>query len=161
MSFDAWLLHPQIPELADLADAFPQTSIVLDHVGGCVGKGHYADDRKAAFAHWRKNILELGKRPNVRIKLGGVGMPMFGFGWETQPLPPSSGELASAWRPYVETCIEAFGHKRCMFESNFPVDKVSCSYGILWNAFKRIAQGASASEKAALFHDTAAKTYRL
>ena len=84
-----------------------------------------------------------------------------GFTVHTGELPPSSEELAAGWRPYIETCIAAFGTERAMFESNFPVDKGSCGYAALWNAFKRIAAGCSAAEKAALFVGTATKFYRL
>jgi predicted TIM-barrel fold metal-dependent hydrolase len=161
LSFETWLYHPQIPELADLASAFPRTRIVLDHLGGPVGIGVYADHRKEVFEEWRRNIRELAQRPNVSIKLGGLGMHVFGFGFDRAERPASSTQLAVAWRPYVETCIEAFGVERCMFESNFPPDKQSGGYTELWNAFKRITSGASATEKQALYSGTAAKVYRL
>jgi L-fuconolactonase len=161
LSFDSWLYHPQIPELADLARSFPETPIILDHIGAPLGIGVYAGRREEVFAVWRKNIRELADCPNAFVKLGGMGMHVFGFGFDEGAEPPSSEALAAAWRPYVEACIEAFGVGRCMFESNFPVDKRSCSYGVLWNAFKRLASGCSADEKAALFHKTAARVYRL
>jgi predicted TIM-barrel fold metal-dependent hydrolase len=161
LSFDAWVYHTQLGELIDLARAFPQTQIVLDHVGGPIGLGPYAGKRDEVFAEWRGRIRELAACPNVHIKLGGLGMRMFGFDLHTGELPPSSQELASAWQPYIETCIAAFGPERAMFESNFPVDKGSCSYAALWNAFKHIAAGCSAAEKAALFAGTATKFYRL
>ena len=161
MSFDSWLYHPQIPELADLASHFPDTPIILDHVGAPLAIGVYANLREEVFKIWRSNIQDLARRPNAYVKLGGMGMHCFGFGFEDADTPPSSQQLAQAWRPYVETCIEAFGVDRCMFESNFPVDKGSCSYAILWNAFKRLASGCSADEKAALFQKTAARVYRL
>ena len=113
------------------------------------------------FPRWRADIKELSGCPNVYVKLGGLAMIVNAFDFHLGPLPPSSGEMANAWRPYVETCIESFGPRRCMFESNFPVDKGACSYPVLWNAFKRLAQGASASEKAALFAGTASRFYRL
>ena len=161
LSFDAWLYHPQIPELADLASAFPETPIVLDHMGGILGIGSYEDKRDEVFQWWRKSILDLARRSNVHVKLGGFGLSVSGRDYHLEPLPASSGELARDWRPYVETCIEAFGVNRCMFESNFPVDKAACSYAVLWNACKRLASGASAGEKAALFHDNAQRFYRL
>ena len=148
-------------ELADLARAFPATQIVLDHVGGPIGLGRYAGKRDEVFAEWTARIRELAACPNVHVKLGGLGMRMFGFDLHTRELPPSSEELAAAWRPYIETCIAAFGPERAMFESNFPVDKGSCSYHVLWNAFKRIAGGCSAAEKQALFAGTATQFYRL
>ena len=161
LSFDAWMYHTQLEDLVDLARAFPQTPIVLDHVGGAIGLGPYAGKRDEVFAEWGGKIRELAACPNVHIKLGGLGMRMFGFTLHTRELPPSSEELAAAWRPYIETCIAAFGPDRAMFESNFPVDKGSCSYAALWNVFKRITAGCSAAEKQALFAGTATKFYRL
>ena len=161
LSFDAWMYHTQLGELVDLARAFPATPIVLDHVGGPIGLGPYAGRRDEVFAAWSARVRELSACPNVHIKLGGLGMRMFGFTHHTGELPPSSEELAAAWRPYIETCIAAFGPERAMFESNFPVDKGSGGYAALWNAFKRIAAGYSAAEKAALFSGTASKFYRL
>ena len=161
LSYDAWLYHTQIGELVDLAHAFPAVPIVLNHVGGPLGVGPYRGRGEAVFAEWRAAIRELARCPNVRMKLGGLAMVVNGFDFHENVLPPSSGELATAWRPYMEAPIEDFGADRCMFESNFPVDKAMCSYPILWNAFKRIASGCSAAEKAALFHDTAAGFYRL
>jgi predicted TIM-barrel fold metal-dependent hydrolase len=161
LSFDAWMYHTQLGELVGLARAFPETPIVLDHVGGAIGLGRYAGRRDEVFAEWGARIRELAACPNVHIKLGGLGMRMFGFTLHTGELPPSSEELAAAWRPYIETCIAAFGPDRAMFESNFPVDKGSCSYAALWNAFRRITAGCSAAEKQALFAGTATKFYRL
>jgi L-fuconolactonase len=161
LSFDAWLYHTQLPELIDLARAFPETAIVLDHVGGLIGLGPYAGRRDEVFAEWRARIGALASCPNVHVKLGGLGMRMFGFDFHDRELPPSSEELAAAWRPYIETCIAAFGASRAMFESNFPVDKGSCGYAALWNAFKRIAAGCSTAEKEALFSGTARTFYRL
>jgi predicted TIM-barrel fold metal-dependent hydrolase len=161
LSFDAWMYHTQLGELVDLARAFPETPIVLDHVGGAIGLGPYAGKRDEVFAEWSARIRELAACLNVHVKLGGLGMRMFGFTVHTGELPPSSEELAAVWRPYIETCIAAFGPERAMFESNFPVDKGSCGYAALWNAFKRIAAGCSATAKAALFAGTATKFYRL
>src|SRR5215468_8859433 len=161
LSFDAWMYHTQLGELVDLARAFPETPIVLDHVGGAIGLGPFTGKRDEVFTVWSAKIRELATCPNVHIKLGGLGMRMFGFTHHMGELPPSSDELAAAWRPYIETCIADFGPERAMFESNFPVDKGSCSYRVLWNAFKRIAAGCSATEKAALFASTATKFYRL
>ena len=161
LSFDAWLYHPQIPELVDLARAFPAVTIILDHVGAPLGVGHYANRRAEVFANWSRDIKMLADCPNVHVKLGGLGMPVMGFGFEHLPVAPSSVVLADRWKPYFDVCIEAFGTNRCMFESNFPVDKQSCSYAVLWNAFKRYAAGFSGSEMADLFHDTAARIYRL
>jgi predicted TIM-barrel fold metal-dependent hydrolase len=161
LSFDAWMYHPQIPELTALARAFPDTMIVLNHVGGPLGIGDYAGRRDDMLAQWSANIRELATCPNVYVKLGGLGMPLTGLAFHEQPEPPSSERLAEASRPYFETCIAAFGPDRCMFESNFPVDKESFSYAVYWNACKRLTHGASAAEKAALFRDSAARFYRL
>ena len=161
LSFDAWMYFTQLGELVDLARAFPDTPIVLDHVGGAIGIGPYAGRRDEVFAQWRRSIEELARCPNVHVKLGGLGMRLFGFDFHTRELPPSSADLAAAWRPYIETCIAAFGPERAMFESNFPVDKGGGSYQVFWNAFKRIASGCSAGEKAALFAGAASSFYRL
>ncbi|HLH73028.1 MAG TPA: amidohydrolase family protein, partial [Chloroflexota bacterium] len=161
LSFDAWLYHPQINELTDLARAFPDTRIVLNHVGGPLGIGSYAGHRDEVFAIWRRSIRELAGCPNVSVKVGGLGMRINGFGFEDAPAPPSSETLAVAWRPYVETCLEAFGTNRCMFESNFPVDKGSYPYAAYWNACKRLTRSASPDEKADLFQRTAARFYRI
>ena len=161
LSFDVWLYHPQLPEVTALAKAFPDQPIVLDHVGGPLGIGPYAGRRAESFPVWQASIRDLAACPNVFVKLGGLGMKICGFAFHQRELPPSSEELAAAWWPYIETCIEAFGVRRAMFESNFPVDKVSGSYAVQWNAFKRLAAGASAAEKAALFRDTAMGFYRL
>jgi predicted TIM-barrel fold metal-dependent hydrolase len=161
LSFDAWLFHPQLSEFVDLARAFPNTRIVLDHCGGPVGLGRFADRREQTFAVWKASILEAAKCPNVVVKLGGLAMRLLGFDFHERAMPPSSEEAAAAWRPYIETCIEAFGPARCMFESNFPPDKGQCSYQVIFNAFKRIAAQYSEAEKTALFSNTAADFYRL
>jgi L-fuconolactonase len=161
LSFDAWMYFTQLGELVDLARAFPDTPIVLNHVGGAIGIGPYAGRRDEVFAEWKGRIGELAGCPNVHIKLGGLGMRLFGFDVHAGALPPGSEQLAAAWRPYIETCIAAFGPERAMFESNFPVDKGSGGYPVFWNAFKRIAAGCSAAERAALFSGTANRFYRL
>ncbi len=161
LTFDAWLYHSQIAELTALARTFPDTPIVINHVGGPIGIGPYAGRRHELFATWRASMRELATCANVSVKLGGLGMIVSGFDFHKQSTPPSSATLAAAWAPYFEACIEDFGAARCMFESNFPVDKAMCSYPVLWNAFKRVAQGATPAEKARLFHDTAAAFYRL
>src|SRR5215210_721073 len=161
LTFDAWLFHPQIGELADLARAFPDTKIVLDHCGGPIGIGSYANRREEIFPIWKASIQEIAKCPNVVVKLGGLAMRLLGYGFDERPKPPSSEDAAAAWRPYIETCIEAFGPERCMFESNFPPDKGQCSYQVIFNAFKRIAADYTEAEKTALFSKTAAEFYRL
>jgi len=161
LSFDAWLYHPQIDELTALARAFPATPICLNHVGGPLAIGAYAGKRDAVFSAWSKSIRALAQCPNVVVKLGGMAMRINGFDFHEKADPPSSEALAAAWQPYVETCIEAFGASRCMFESNFPVDKGSYAYAPFWNACKLLARRASAAEKADLFCGTAARFYRL
>jgi predicted TIM-barrel fold metal-dependent hydrolase len=161
LSFESWQYHPQLPDAGDLARSFPGTTIILNHVGGILGVGPYNGHRQEILASWRKDINELANCPNVYCKLGGLGMVSVGFDFHERDLPPSSDDLAAAWRPYIESCIEAFGVDRCMFESNFPPDKQSGGYTELWNAFKRITSGASATEKKALYSGTAAKVYRL
>jgi predicted TIM-barrel fold metal-dependent hydrolase len=161
LSFDAWLFHPQIGELRDIARAFPDTQIVLDHCGGPAGTGQYANRREEIFATWKASIHEIAKCPNVAVKLGGLAMCLLGYDFHERAIPPSSEELATAWRPYIETCIEAFGPERAMFESNFPPDKGQCSYQVIFNAFKRISASLSETEKDALFSKTAMKVYRL
>ena len=161
LSFDAWLFHPQLSEFIDLARAFPETRMVLDHCGGPVGLGRYAGKREETFAAWKASILDVAKCPNVVVKLGGLAMRLLGFDFHERTMPPSSEQAAAAWRPYIETCIEAFGPERCMFESNFPPDKGQCSYQVIFNAFKRIAAQYSEAEKTALFSKTAADVYRL
>jgi L-fuconolactonase len=161
LSFDAWLYHPQIGELTELARAFPDVRIVLNHVGGPLAIGVYAGRRQEIFPAWAASIKTLAACQNVFVKLGGLGMRIGGFDFHEQGEPPSSETLAAAWRPYIETCIEAFGTARAMFESNFPVDKGSYSYPVFWNACKLMSKGASSAEKSDLFARTAAGFYRL
>ncbi len=161
LSFDAWLFHPQIGELTDLARAFPDTRIVLDHCGGPIGLGRFANRREETFREWKASIQEIARCPNVVVKLGGLAMCLLGYDFHLRPRPPSSEEAAIAWRPYIESCIEAFGPARAMFESNFPPDKGQCSYQVIFNAFKRIAAQYSEGEKTALFSGTATEFYRL
>ena len=161
LSFESWQFHPQLPDAIDLARAFPDTTIILNHVGGVLGVGPYSGRRQEILAGWRKDIAELAKCPNVSVKLGGVGMTSFGFDFHERDTPPGSEELAAAWRQYIEPCIESFGPDRCMFESNFPPDKQSGGYTELWNAFKRITAGVSAADKKALYSGTAARVYKL
>ena len=161
LSFDAWLYHPQLPELASLAQAFPEVTIILNHVAAPLGIGPYAGKRHEVFKIWSRGIAALASCPNVLVKLGGVGSLRSGYDWQERAVKPSSAELATALGPYFEWCIENLGAGRCMFESNFPVEKLATSYVNLWNSFKRITEKYSASERAALFHDTAARVYRI
>jgi len=161
LTFDSYMFHPQLPELVSLARAFPGTRIIMNHVGGPIGAGPYAAQKAEVFREWSAHIKEVASCPNVFAKLGGMGMRVLGHPFGEGPEPPTSQQLADSWKPYVDVVIEAFGVKRCMFESNFPVDKGMCSYQVIWNAFKRIATGASADEKADLFRRVAARVYRL
>ncbi|HWA62675.1 MAG TPA: amidohydrolase family protein [Caulobacteraceae bacterium] len=161
LSFDAWLLEPQLPDLIDLARNFPDTQIVVDHVGTPLGVGAYKGRREERFGIWSENIRKLAACENVSVKVGGLAMVFPGFASFMSEPPTPSQQLAAEWKPYVETCIEAFGVNRCMFESNFPVDALSCSYRTLWNAFKHLAKGCSADEKTALFSGVATRVYRL
>lgn len=161
LSFDAWVFHHQLPQLAELALAFPRLPMVLNHQAGPVGVGPYAGQQEAVFAVWERGMSQLAACPNVSVKLGGRTLTMAGFGWHKREQPPGSAELAEAMAPYYLRVIELFGAGRCMFESNFPVDRASCSYTVLWNAFKRVSAHLSASDQAQLFHATAERVYRL
>ena len=161
LSFEAWLYHPQLPELADLARTFPDTVIILNHLGGPLGVGPYAGKRDEVFARWKTDLAAVAACPNVVLKVGGIQMVINGFGWHEREQPPTSDQLIEANRDWYLFAIEQFGPARCMFESNFPVDRLSCSYTVLWNQFKKLTQGFSAGERAAMFHDTAKRVYRL
>jgi predicted TIM-barrel fold metal-dependent hydrolase len=150
----------QLPDLVALAQAFPGIPMVAGHFGGLIGVGRYAD-RKAWLPQWQRNIAALARCPNVVMKLGGVGIARVGFDWHKRARPAGSEEVADAFRPYVIECIEQFGPERCLFESNFPVDKRALPYTVIWNAFKRITKGFSPSEREALFRGTAERVYRI
>jgi predicted TIM-barrel fold metal-dependent hydrolase len=161
LSFDSWMYFHQLPKLAALARAFPEVPMVLNHCGGILGIGRYAGRRDEVFGTWSANMRDLATCPNVMVKVGGLGMRLPGLGLEYGEIAPSSAMLAEAWKPWMERCIEYFSASRCMFESNFPVDKGGYGYAAGWNAFKRIAAGASAEEKADLFWRAATRFYRL
>ena len=160
LSLEAWLYFPQLPELADFARAVPDLTIILNHIGGLLRVGPYAGNDEV-LATWRRGIAAVAACPNVHVKLGGVGMPRTGFDWHARTTPIGSEELANSMAPLMSYCIEQFGPSRSMFESNFPVDKVSFSYTVMYNAFKRFSKGYAAAERAAMFHDTATRVYRL
>ena len=161
LSYDAWLFFHQLPELFDLAKAYPDLPVIINHCGGVVRIASYQSRRQEVFDTWSRSMRALAQLPNVYVKLGGLGMRINGFDFEKADLPPDSTLLAQTWRPWMDTCIDAFGAERCMFESNFPVDKGSYAYATVWNAFKRLAAGASADERTALFSGTARQVYRL
>jgi len=161
LSCDIYAFHTQLDEVVDLARHQPDLTIILNHLGTPLGTGPFENQRAEVFADWKARMARAAACPNIVLKLGGAGIHLMGFRFHEQALPPDSQTLAEAWRPYVHTCIELFGPERCMFESNFPVDKGQFSYKVLWNAFKRLVQEASAEEKAQLFSKTAARVYRL
>jgi predicted TIM-barrel fold metal-dependent hydrolase len=161
LSLDAWAFHPQLPDITDLARHFPGTNIIVGHCGGPLGYGRHAGRQQEVFADWKKSVTQLAKCQNVTMKLGGMMMRLAAYDYMALDVPPSSEQLAHYWRPYVETCIELFGADRCMVESNFPVEKMGIGYAALFNALKRLASGASADEKAAMFAGTARRVYRL
>jgi len=161
LSLDTGVVFPQLPELADFAKAVPDLTIILNHLGGLTRIGPYGNRDDEVLATWRSGIAAVAACPNVNLKLGGVGMPRLGFDWHTREKPIGSEELAGSIAPFITYCIERFGPNRCMFESNFPPDKVSFSHHVLFNAFKRFSKGYSASERAALFHHAAARAYRI
>jgi predicted TIM-barrel fold metal-dependent hydrolase len=161
LSFEGWVFFHQLPALAKLARAFPDTRIVVNHCGGIVGIARYAGQHQEVFRRWKQGLTEIAACPNVMIKLSGLGMRLGGFGFEDLEQAPSSLELAKAWRPWIESCIEAFGTNRCMYGSNFPVDKGSHSYGIGLNGLKRLVANASRSEKDDIFWRSAQRFYCL
>jgi len=161
LSLDIWVFHHQLGQVAKLAAALPDLTIILDHIGTPLGMGWYAERREEVNAEWRTGMAEVAARPNVLLKLGGLNMHFNGFDWHARPKPPTSDDLVLANGPYYARAIDLFGPARCMFESNFPMDKRACSYGVLWNAHKKIAAGFSAHEKRLMFHDVAARAYRI
>ena len=161
MSLEAWLYFPQLPELAEFAKAVPDLTIILNHIGGLLRVGPYGNNDDEVLETWRNGIAAVAECPNVNVKLGGIGMPRTGFDWHERDMPIGSEELAESMAPFMNYCIERFGPDRSMFESNFPVDKVSYSYNVMYNAFKRLSKGYSDSERAAMFHDTAVRVYRV
>ena len=161
MSLDTTIYFPQLPELADFARAVPDLTIILNHIGGLYRVGPYGNRDDEVLPTWQKGIAAVAACPNVNIKLGGIGQPRYGFDWYARNKPIGSEELAQSLSPFMNYCIEQFGPDRCMFESNFPVDKVAYSYNVLYNAFKRLSREYSPDEQAAMFHDTAARVYRI
>ena len=161
LSFDAWIYHTQLDEVFDLASSFPDIPLVLDHIGGVLGVAGYEGRPELAMKEWLPWMKQLAQCPNVYVKIGGLGTAVFGYDFAARSTPPSSLELATAWRPWIEPTLALFGAERCMFESNFPVDRSAAGYGVVWNAFKRLAAGASEAQKRMIFHDTAATLYKI
>ena len=161
LSFEGWLYFHQLPQLADFARALPDLTIIVNHIGGLLRLGPYANRDEEVIPIWRSGIAAMAVCPNVYMKLGGMGETRSGFDWHTRTKPIGSEELAESIAPFMTYCIEQFGPERCMFESNFPADKISFSYNVMYNAFKRLSKGYSATERATMFHDTAARVYRI
>lgn len=161
LTFDAAAFHHQLPDVARLADQFPNMPFVLNHCGHIMGMELTEQERSEAYALWLQNLRDLARRPNVVVKVGGFGLPFWGFGLENRNDPIGYLELAKLWRPFIEPTIEAFGADRCMMESNYPPDSRSAGFVPTWNAFKHITRGASSTEKSALYSGTAIRTYRI
>ena len=161
LSLDMMQAFPQMPEIADFAKAVPDLTIILNHIGGLSRTGIYANKDDEVIPVWEEGIAAVAACPNVVVKLGGLGMPRIGFGWHGREVPIGSEELAEAMSPWLPYCIEQFGPNRCMFESNFPPDKVSFSYNVMYNAFKIMSGSYSSTERAAMLHDTAVRVYRI
>ena len=161
LTYDTWHYHHQNAEMLELARAVPDTMMVLDHFGTPLGVGRFAGRRDEIFDEWADGVAQLATCDNIVAKLGGLAMPDNGFGWHEDPKPPTSDEFVGAQARYYHHTIECFGPERCMFESNFPVDRFSLSYPVLWNGFKKLVAGYSADEKAAMFSETARRIYRL
>ncbi|MHB9755279.1 amidohydrolase family protein [Streptomyces sp. BYX5S] len=162
LSLDVWAYHSQLPQVRDLARACPDTTIVVDHMGGPLGVGPYTHHTRAdVLAEWDREMTELARFPNVHLKLSGAGLRVLGFRFDERPAPPNSEQLAAAMAPLIETCLRRFGTERCMFASNFPVDKGMFGYRVLWNAFARTVADLSPAEQARLFHETAESVYRM
>ena len=161
LSFDSWMYFHQLPQLLNLAKKVPDLPIMVDHIGGMLLVGKYRDKKEEVLETWKKNISDLSECPNVQIKLGGLGMPITGHDWHLRKTPVGSDELAEQMKFFLDYCIEKFGTNRGMFESNFPVDKVSFSYDVLYNAFKKYSKNFSKSERSSMFHDNAIKFYKV
>ena len=161
MSWEGWMFHHQLPELADFAKSVPELTIILNHIGGLLRIGPYASSDNEVVQSWKDGIAKVAECPNVVVKLGGMGMPIMGFDWHKRDKPIGSVELSKHMTPFIEYCIEQFGTERCMFESNFPVDKISFSYSVMYNAFKRLTKNYTQNERAAMFHDNAVRIYAL
>ena len=161
LSLDIWAFFSQLEEVLDVARSFPNLTVIVNHTGGPVGIGPYTGKQNEVFSLWRQRITAIAQCPNTIMKLGGLAMRYGGFEFNKLPTPPSSELMAEKWRPYIETCIEIFGPERCMFESNFPVDRGMCNYHVLWNAFKIMTMSCSVSEREHLFHATAARIYKI
>ncbi len=161
LSLDFWIYHTQLGEMEKIARTLPELNIILNHIGGPIHLGEYEGKQALTHREWRKAMMRLSRLPNIKVKLGGLGMKVNGAKFHLNHNPPNSSQLADIWKSWIYETIDMFGVERCMFESNFPVDKGSCSYGSLWNAFKIISENMSDNEKNKLFYENAAKTYKI
>jgi L-fuconolactonase len=161
LSLDFWIYHTQLNEMEKIARALPDLTIILNHIGGPIHIGEYEGKQAATHREWRSAMMRLSRIPNINVKLGGLGMAVNGAKFHNSKFPPNSVQLSDIWKPWIYETIDMFGFDRCMFESNFPVDKGSCSYGALWNAFKIIAKDMSDDEINKLFSKNAAKIYKI
>ena len=161
LSLDFWIYHTQLNEMEKIARALPDLTIILNHIGGPIHLGEYEGKQAATHREWRSAMMRLSRIPNINVKLGGLGMAVNGAKFHNSKFPPNSVQLSDVWKPWIYETIDMFGFDRCMFESNFPVDKGSCSYGALWNAFKIIAKDMSDDEINKLFSKNAAKIYKI
>ena len=160
-SFEAWQYHPQLPLVTDFARAVPELTIVVNHLGGPVGVGRYAHDWDGVLAEVRHGLATLAELDNVVLKVGGIGMTRFGARWHENELPPTSDDLLDVWGDTMSWAIDTFGPRKCMFESNYPVDGETTGYVALWNAFKKVSSGYTEAERQDLFSGTARRVYRL
>ena len=161
LSLDFWIYHTQLNEMEKIARALPDLTIILNHIGGPIHLGEYEGKQAATHREWRSAMMRLSRIPNINVKLGGLGMAVNGAKFHNSKFPPNSVQLSDVWKPWIYETIDMFGFDRCMFESNFPVDKGSCSYGTLWNAFKILAKDMSDDEINKLFSKNAAKIYKI
>ena len=161
LSLDFWIYHTQLYEMEQIARALPDLTIILNHVGGPIHLGEYEGKQALTHREWRSAMMRLAKIPNINVKLGGLGMAVNGAKFHENNNPPNSTQLSNIWKPWIYETLDMFGFDRCMFESNFPVDKGSCSYGVLWNAFKILAKDMSEDEKNKLFKQNASRIYKI
>ena len=161
LSLDFWIYHTQLGEMEKVARALPNLNIILNHVGGPIHLGEYEGRQALTHREWRTAMMRLSRLPNINVKLGGLGMAVNGAKFHEEPSPPTSVQLSEAWKPWIYETINMFSINRCMFESNFPVDKQSISYHVLWNFFKKISENFSEDEKKSMFYDCAKKAYSI
>ena len=168
LSFDAWFFHHQLDELVVLAKAFPGITFVLDHMGTPIGVGgqfasygRTESARDVTLRTWQMHLHELAELPNVMVKLSGLFMPVVGWGYEHRDTPPTQEELLNTAGPLFDFVLQTFGVDRCMFASNFPMDKVSLSLSQLYQFYGALVAHYPEESRRKLFHDNAARIYRI